>query len=241
MASRGIFVNSRLNRTICFLAKVRFKLTVINLYQFTINLYSMPMEEKLEKVKYFLGWICIVLTGPAQQCWMAKQLFSVVTTYMDQVSVNRYTRKLLRMGSKHQLFQISVVSDCTVKRLGDLPFVFDSGTCGTFIINGSPTILLCFSRSETKLCRSLIKRNKSRLSKIKDFVFDTEFEVNRVYVPDSTHDHYGATLINYQGFPLVLGGQWGLGGNNKLEILNTMENPLEWVEYEGTHYPYSNT
>jgi len=43
-------------------------------------------------------------------------------------------------------------------------------------------------------------------------------------------------MVNNQGFPLILGGR--AIGNNKLEILNTIENPPLWVE--GSDYPYSN-
>ena len=71
----------------------------------------------------------------------------------------------------------------------------------------------------------------------KNFVFDSEFQMDKVIIPDSTHDHYRTTIANYQGFPLILGGL----ENNKLEMLQTMENPPRWIEYEGTDYPYSNT
>ena len=129
-----------------------------------------------------------------------------------------------------------MVSDCTVKRLGDLPFDFNFGTCGTFMIGRLPTILLCFYFYEKRKCRSLTRKNDGALSDINDFVFDSEFQMDEIIIPDSTHDHYRATIANYQGFPLILGG-WN---NNKLEMLNTMENPLRWVEYERTDYPYSN-
>ena len=130
-----------------------------------------------------------------------------------------------------------MVSDCTVKRLGDLPFDFKSGTCGTFMIGSLPTILLCFDRNEKRKCRSMTRRNDGALTDIKDFAFDSEFQIDKIVIPDSTHNHYGGTIANYQAFPLILGGS----NNNKLEILNTMENPSRWVEYEGTNYPYSNS
>ena len=70
-----------------------------------------------------------------------------------------------------------------------------------------------------------------------DFDFDAEFELNKVAIPHAAHSHYQATIANYLGLPLVMGGSI----NNKLEILNTRERPLAWIEYEGTDYPYSNT
>ena len=125
-----------------------------------------------------------------------------------------------------------------MKRLGDLPFEFKGATCGTFIIDSLPTILLCFSWNEDKknyrLCRSLTRTNDDVLSGINDLGFDSAFEINEL--PDSTYDHLGASMTNYQGFPLILGGMT----NNKVEMLNTRENPPRWVEYEETDYPYLN-
>ena len=138
---------------------------------------------------------------------------------------------------KYHKFQISLVSDCTLKRLRDLPFDFEEGTCGTFMIESLPTILLCFNFNERRKCRSLTRKNDGALSDINDFVFDSEFQIDTIVIPDSTYDHRGATKANHQGFPLILGGD----GNSKLEMLNTIENPPRWVEYEGTDYPYSNT
>ena len=130
-----------------------------------------------------------------------------------------------------------MVTDCKLKRLGDLPFDFRDGTCGTFLIESLPTMLLCFNRIEDRKCRSLTRKHDGALSDIKDFAFDSEFQIDEIVITDSTHDHYLATIANYQGFPLILGGST----NNKLEIMNTMENPPRWVVYEGTDYPYSNT
>ena len=111
------------------------------------------------------------------------------------------------------------------------------------MIESLPTILLCFDWNGRKKCRSLTRKNDGALSDIDDFAFDSEFQIDRIVIPDPTNDHYWATIANYQGFPLILGGWDGYnqGGNNKLEMLNTMENPPRWVEYEGTDYPYSNT
>ena len=129
-----------------------------------------------------------------------------------------------------------MVSDCTIKRLGDLPFDFESGTCGTFMIDSLPTILLCFDFYERRKCRSLTRRNDGALSDIRDFAFDSEFQIDKIVISDSLHDHFGATIANYQGSPLILGGY----NNNKLEILNLMVKPARWIKYEGTDYPYLN-
>ena len=114
-----------------------------------------------------------------------------------------------------------MVSECTVKRLGDLPFDFEFGTCGTFMIDSLPIILLCFDWNKGRKCRSLARRNDGALRNINDFVFDSEFQIDRIVIPDPSNDHYWATMANYQGFPLILGGST----NNKLELLNTTENP----------------
>ena len=133
-----------------------------------------------------------------------------------------------------------MVSECTIKRLEDLSFDFDRGTCGTFMIGGLPTILLCFDYIEGRRCRSLTRRNDDALKDINNFVFDNEFEIDKIVIPDSTHGHNWATMANYQGFPLILGGGINQGmGNNKLEMLNTMKNNPSWIE--GTDFPYSNT
>ena len=81
----------------------------------------------------------------------------------------------------------------------------------------------------------MTRRNEDQLS-IDDFVFDSEFQVDRIVIPDSTHDHWFSSIANYQGFPLVLGGL----NNAKLEMLDITKSPPEWVEYEGTDYPYLN-
>ena len=81
----------------------------------------------------------------------------------------------------------------------------------------------------------MTRRNDDPLSDIKNFVFDAEFEVNKVAIPNSAHPHWLATIANYFGLPLILGGSTG---KNKLEMLNTMESPPSWIECED--YPYSN-
>ena len=128
-----------------------------------------------------------------------------------------------------------VVSECTIERLGDLPFDFSGGTCGTFMIDSLPTVVLCFYENDYRMCRSLTQKNDGVLSDFNDF----EFEIDRVAIPDSTHYHMDAKIANYQGLPLILGGWSNDGWNKKLEVLNTMKTPLRWVEYEGTPWPYS--
>ena len=137
--------------------------------------------------------------------------------------------------------QISVVTDCTVKRLGDLPFDFNQGgTCGTFMISNAPTIFLCFTWTEGNACQSFTRRNNGSLSSLNDFSFHAEFEIDEINIPKSTYHHHLARIANYQGFPLVVGGKRENGpGHDKLEWLNTMENPSRWME--GTDFPYSNT
>ena len=128
-----------------------------------------------------------------------------------------------------------MVSECSVKRLGNLPFDFTIGSCGTFLIDSIMTILLCFSgTNERRTCRSLTRKINGPLSSIYNFDFETEFEVDGILIPDSTHDHWMSSIANYQGFPLVLGGT----NNVQLEMLDTIKSPPEWVDYEGTNYPY---
>ena len=78
--------------------------------------------------------------------------------------------------------QISVVTHGSLRYLGDLPFDFTSGTCGTFNMNGIPRILLCFSKGnsgvigidvpsddEIKKCRILTRSNIELLRDITNF------------------------------------------------------------------------
>ena len=103
------------------------------------------------------------------------------------------------------------------------------------MIESIMTILLCFPAiNDKRSCRSLTRKNNGLLSNIDAFDFETEFELNKVAIPDSKHDHWMSSIANYQGFPLVLGGT----NNAKLEMLDTNQSPPEWVDYEGTDYPY---
>ena len=120
-----------------------------------------------------------------------------------------------------------------MRRLGDLPFEFERGTCGTFMINNQPTILLCFDRENEKRCRSLIRKNDGELTNINNFSFDDQFDLDTVIIPDSKYDHHDTKMANYQGYPLIL-GDWG---HSKLEMLVTTESSIQWNEQ--TDYPFA--
>ena len=108
-----------------------------------------------------------------------------------------------------------------MRRLGELPFDFGEGACGTFMINNQPTILLCFTRDDSKRCRSLVRKNDGELTNINNFSFDDEFDVDKIIIPDSKYDHRDTKMANYQGYPLILGGWY----NSKLEMLITTRAP----------------
>ena len=120
-------------------------------------------------------------------------------------------------------------------QVGDLPFDFKYGTCGTFMINDQPTILLCFDSDNRKRCRSLIRKNEIALRNINNFTFDGEFDLDTINIPNSLYNHGGGKLANYQGYPLILGDM----DNVKLEMLVTTELPIEWNEQ--TDYPFTDT
>ena len=145
--------------------------------------------------------------------------------------IDRQVTHSKRKYVKYLFFKISVVSGCKVRRIGDLPFHFDWGTCGTFMFDNEPTILLCFYDGEEKRCRSLKRKNDAALNTINRFEFYDEFELDTIEIPDSKYDHYRTKMANYQGFPLILGLE-----NVKLEMLVTVESPFEWIE--GPDYPY---
>ena len=119
-----------------------------------------------------------------------------------------------------------------MRRIGDLPFDFNSGTCGTFMINDEPTILLCFDVYDARRCRSLKRKKDAALNTINSFEFDGEFDLDAIEIPDSKYDHYLTKMANYQGFPLIVGGS----DNVKLEMLVTVGSSFEWTE--GQDYPY---
>ena len=119
-----------------------------------------------------------------------------------------------------------MVSQCGVSRLGNLPFNFDSGSCGTFIVNSKPLIFLCFSFDwKCGVCRTLERNEDGSLSD--DFGSESECNIGM----NAHYDHSGSTMANYQGFPLVLGGL----KNSKLEIFDTSQNLWEQL----ADYPYT--
>ena len=120
-----------------------------------------------------------------------------------------------------------------MRRLGDLPFDFQNGACGTFMINDQPTILLCFEENDWKRCRSLIRKNEIALRNINNFTFDGQFDLDTVHIPNSKYDHFGIKMANYQGYPLILGDWY----HAKLEMLVTTESSIHWNEQ--TDYPFT--
>ena len=125
-----------------------------------------------------------------------------------------------------------MVSQCGVSRLGNLPFNFESGSCGTFIVNSKPLIFLCFEKDwKSGECHTLERRRNGLLSVTDDFGFESEFIIAEIQ-NDAHYDHTGSTMANYQGFPLVLGGL----KNSKLEIFDTSQNL--WKQL--ADYPYTN-
>ena len=112
-------------------------------------------------------------------------------------------------------------------------------TCGSFMINDLPTTILCYDYQyygelfPSTTCRSLTRKNDGALSEIKDFVFESEFEIDRFPIPNPTYRHTQATMANYRGSPLLLGG----GAGDWPEMFNAIGNPPRWVQ--GPAYPYS--
>ena len=119
-----------------------------------------------------------------------------------------------------------------MRRIGDLPFDFEEGTCGTFMINDEPIILLCFYWDNERRCRSLKRKNDAELNTIDSFAFNDEFDLDAIAIRDSKYNHTVTKMANYQGFPLILGGS----DNVALEMLVTVESPYEWI-YE-FYFPY---
>ena len=91
------------------------------------------------------------------------------------------------------------------------------------MIDDIPVIFLCFDWSNYKKCRNLKKRKKDLLHRVNDFEFETEFLLKEE-INNSTYAHYGSTIANYHGFPLVL-GDWD---HSKLEMYDTSQS--RWVQ-----------
>ena len=53
---------------------------------------------------------------------------------------------------KKNSFKISKIADCSLKRIGELPNAFYSGTCGTFLFDGDERVMFCFPKSGTNKC-----------------------------------------------------------------------------------------
>ena len=92
-------------------------------------------------------------------------------------------------------------------------------------MKNEPIILLCFSFGwDARQCRSLKIRNSdsNHDSLPADADFYSNFETE--FIVDSIDDHIGATIANYKGFPLALGGLT----NTKLEMFDFSRN--YWVQ-----------
>ena len=122
-----------------------------------------------------------------------------------------------------------------MKRLGNLPFDFSWGSCGSFIWKNETVLLLCFEYFEKRKCQSLKRLTDNLLSTIEDFDFDLEFNLKAE--PSPHHSHYSASIANYKGFPMVLGGCGESKCHNKLEIFDFNRN--QW--FYGDEYTLSST
>ena len=54
--------------------------------------------------------------------------------------------------------QISKINDCRLKRVGDLPFDFTYGACGTYDVSSEERVMLCFDMNEQRKCRRYFNR-----------------------------------------------------------------------------------
>ena len=106
-----------------------------------------------------------------------------------------------------------MISDCTLRYLGDLPFDSFGGTCNTFNVDDVQTIFLCFSEgnsaiingspnpprpdNEIRKCRTLTHKNNGFLGDIDNFKFDLDFELSEL--TNSIYDHHRITIANYRG------------------------------------------
>jgi len=98
--------------------------------------------------------------------------------------------------------QISKINDCRLKRVGDLPFDFEYGACGTYEVSSEERVMLCFDMNEQRKCRrySEFRLGDSPLTPLfsySGFDFDTH--------PDSAWPHTHTTLGNVNNLVIAVG------------------------------------
>ena len=60
----------------------------------------------------------------------------------------------LQTEGQLDFFKLSQINQCKLERIGDMPFDFDQGSCGTFVFPDSnfEQILLCFGFAQDGEC-----------------------------------------------------------------------------------------
>ena len=72
-------------------------------------------------------------------------------TNVDQSCGIVFQGKMYILGSEDEKKQIAIVDDCTLKRVGDLPFRFMSGSCTNMY---NEKIVMCFDAYDQQQCRT---------------------------------------------------------------------------------------
>lgn len=72
-------------------------------------------------------------------------------TNVDQACGLVFKGKMYILGSEDEKKQIAVVDDCALKRVGDLPFRFMSGSCTNMY---DEQIVMCFDAYAPETCRT---------------------------------------------------------------------------------------
>ena len=114
-------------------------------------------------------------------------------------------------GGRTQKRQVSKIINCSLRRVGDLPYELFAPTCGTFEFPEERS-MICFSSKHEKSCVRYCKRSITNIRSI--LSFDGHISYTH---PNSTFTHHSTTLssINNQ---VVAVGSWkysGQGQNNK--------------------------
>ena len=112
-------------KTMLCLIKVTKLLTLIS------NLMTIRMLT-LDVLLYLKAKWCILVVVGMKDKWV----YEIMSLIVDKIFI-----------------KVSVIENCRMARIGDLPFDYEYGSCNTFL-EPNPRVLLCFDRNDPKVCHT---------------------------------------------------------------------------------------
>jgi len=139
-------------------------------------------------------------------------LGSCSATYMGQMYI---------FGGIAETKQISVISGCALKRLGNLGFDLETGTCGVYNFEVNDELILCFSGTDDKACQRFDGTDGQIITDGSQWKSITA----------TRYHHRQSRLATYKGKPFIVGSR----GNNDHKHTELLENGA-WIKLRD--YPY---